>query len=75
MPVRVARRSMDEDPLYHVTAPPPDESLADREARILLEKEAKKVSDAIDDDLDRQRIAEKKAPKPVKVLLLGKHLY
>lgn len=72
MPVKIPVRAMDDsDPLSTLTAPPVDESLADKEARITLEKEAKKVSDAIDDELDRQRVAEKKGPRPVKVLLLG----
>jgi hypothetical protein len=61
----------DEDPLSIAIAPPPDESEEQREARIRAEKQAKKISDAIDDELNRQRIAEKKAVKPVKVLLLG----
>jgi guanine nucleotide-binding protein alpha-1 subunit len=61
----------DEDPLSIAIAPPPDESEEQREARIRAEKQAKKISDAIDDELNRQRIAEKKAAKPVKVLLLG----
>lgn len=74
MPARVVRRSEDMDPLDRAIAPPPDESIADKEARMVLEKEAKRISDAIDDDLDRQRTAEKRAPKPIKVLLLGTSL-
>jgi guanine nucleotide-binding protein alpha-1 subunit len=52
-------------------APPPDETPEERHVRILAEQEAKRVSDAIDEELNRQRQAEKKAQKPVKVLLLG----
>ncbi|KAF8886520.1 guanine nucleotide binding protein, alpha subunit [Infundibulicybe gibba] len=61
----------DSDPITKALAPPPDETPAEREARLLSEKEAKVVSDAIDEDLAKQRAAEKKSPKAVKVLLLG----
>ncbi|KAJ7039174.1 guanine nucleotide binding protein, alpha subunit [Mycena alexandri] len=44
---------------------------AEREARLQSEREAKKRSDLIDQELNRQRAAEKKADKPVKILLLG----
>ncbi|KAL0570303.1 hypothetical protein V5O48_011667 [Marasmius crinis-equi] len=61
----------DDDPFTKVLSPPPDETSAQREARVKIELEAKRVSDAIDDDIDKQRNAEKKGPKPVRVLLLG----
>ncbi|KAG7449581.1 G-alpha-domain-containing protein [Guyanagaster necrorhizus] len=61
----------DGDPLAVVTAPPPDESPSERDERLSNEKAAQKRSDAIDEEIARQRIAEKKAPKVVKVLLLG----
>lgn len=70
MPAKVPIIS-DDDPLAHVTAPPPDETPAEREARMRAEAEAKQVSDIIDEELDRQRLAEKRAPKALKVLLLG----
>ncbi|KAI3621441.1 guanine nucleotide-binding protein alpha-4 subunit [Moniliophthora roreri] len=73
MPSRVytSATSEDWDPLAKAISPPPDETLAEKEARVKTEQEAKRVSDAIDDDLDRQRNAEKRGPKPVRVLLLG----
>lgn len=61
----------DDDPLTRVLAPPPGESAADRESRLLAEAEAKRISDAIDEELLQQAKAEKKAPKPMKMLLLG----
>lgn len=70
MPAKVPIIS-DDDPLAHVTAPPPDETPTEREARMRAEAEAKQVSDIIDEELDRQRLAEKRAPKALKVLLLG----
>ncbi|KAF8828157.1 hypothetical protein HHX47_DHR4000886 [Lentinula edodes] len=59
------------DPLTNAISPPSDESAQEREIRIKHELEAKQKSDAIDEDLNRQRAAEKKGPKPVRVLLLG----
>ncbi|KAF7375922.1 hypothetical protein MSAN_00006600 [Mycena sanguinolenta] len=61
----------DIDPLTLALAPPPGESPEDREARLLREREAKKRSDLIDQELARQRAADKKSSKPVKILLLG----
>lgn len=65
------KRLVDEDPLTRAIAPPPNETPVERELRIAAELEAKRVSDAIDEELNRQRIADKKYPKPVKILLLG----
>ena len=59
-----------DDPLAHVFAPPPDESEHQRESRICAEEEAKKRSDAIDEEINKQRIARKNS-RPVKILLLG----
>jgi guanine nucleotide-binding protein subunit alpha len=61
----------DIDPLALALAPSPDETFSEKEARISAEKEAKRISDAIDDELDRQRHAEKRLGKHVKLLLLG----
>lgn len=63
----------DDDPLSKVLAPPPDESPADKEARLLAEAEAKRISDAIDEELQQQARAEKKGPRPMKMLLLGEY--
>ncbi|KAI0089485.1 guanine nucleotide binding protein, alpha subunit [Irpex rosettiformis] len=64
-------RGDDLDPLSAVLAPPPNESPADREGRLRAEAEAKRISDAIDEEIQAQVKAEKKGPKPIKVLLLG----
>ncbi|KAJ7782839.1 guanine nucleotide-binding protein alpha-4 subunit [Mycena metata] len=61
----------DVDPLSYALAPPAGETPAEREARIQAERDAKKRSDLIDQELNRQRAADKKADKPVKILLLG----
>lgn len=61
----------EDDPLTRALAPPPNETSAERQLRTAAEQEAKRVSDAIDDELNRQRIADKKSPRPVKILLLG----
>lgn len=62
---------MDDDPLSLALAPPEGETVEQREVRLLLEKEAKEISDSIDEQLSRERAQEKKGPRPVKVLLLG----
>lgn len=65
-----APRSSTDDPLAAVFAPPPNESQNEKENRIRAEQEAKKRSDAIDEEINRQRNARKNS-KPVKILLLG----
>ncbi|KAJ7209639.1 guanine nucleotide binding protein, alpha subunit [Mycena pura] len=61
----------DIDPLALALQPPPGETPQEKDARLQREREAKKRSDLIDQELNRQRAAEKKAVKPVKILLLG----
>ena len=61
----------DGDPLAYVLAPPPNETEEQRQIRLASEAEAKRISDAIDEELQRQAKAEKRAPKLVKILLLG----
>lgn len=63
--------AQDIDPLAKVLEPPPDESPAQRTARLLDEAKAKRLSDSIDDELEKQRMAEKRGPKAIKLLLLG----
>ncbi|KAJ3794293.1 guanine nucleotide binding protein, alpha subunit [Lentinula aff. detonsa] len=75
MPSRIYDASDDWDPLTNAISPPPDESAQEREDRIKQELEAKQKSDAIDEDLNRQRVLERKGPKPVRVLLLGKSTF
>ncbi|RXW21992.1 hypothetical protein EST38_g3878 [Candolleomyces aberdarensis] len=59
------------DPLDVAIAPPPDETEEEREKRLSKEREAKVVSDAIDEEIEAERTAEKKKTRPVKILLLG----
>jgi hypothetical protein len=59
------------DPLAIAIAPPRDESPEEREARLAAQAEAQKRSDAIDEEINRQRLEIKRAPKSVRVLLLG----
>ncbi|KAG5646840.1 hypothetical protein DXG03_002217 [Asterophora parasitica] len=63
-------RGLDEDPLTKAMAPPPNETEVEREERLAAERAAQIRSDAIDEELNRQRINEKKT-KCVRVLLLG----
>ncbi|KAJ7061291.1 G-protein alpha subunit [Mycena amicta] len=71
MPARTTgRRSHPSAPLAVVLQPPPGESPTELSAR--LTKEDKRVSDAIDDELRKERNDRKKRGKrEVKVLLLG----
>jgi len=65
-----ASRSSTDDPLAHVFAPSPNEPQHDKENRVRAEQEAKKRSDAIDEEINKQRTARKNS-KPIKILLLG----
>lgn len=59
------------DPLTLACAPPADETPEEREVRLYQEAEAKRVSDAIDDELKAERAELRKKKRIVKVLLLG----
>jgi guanine nucleotide-binding protein subunit alpha len=61
----------DEDPLTQAMAPPPDETPKAREIRLAEEAEAQRRSDAIDEEINKQRQAERRAPKCIRILLLG----
>lgn len=61
-----------DDPLALAIAPPPNETPEEREARLAGEREAKRISDDIDQSLRDERTALKRKKKPVKVLLLGR---
>lgn len=63
--------NQDDDPLTKAIAPPPNETEVERAVRVAAEREAQKISDAIDEELNRQRMHERKV-KCVRVLLLGK---
>lgn len=71
MPVVKTSLRVDDDPITRALAPPPDETAAQRAERHRAEADAKRISDLIDEELNRQRLAERKGPKPVKILLLG----
>ena len=59
------------DPIDLLAAPPKDETSAERAVREAREAEAKRISDAIDEQLRVERAARTKKKAPVKVLLLG----
>ncbi|KAI6104380.1 guanine nucleotide binding protein, alpha subunit [Pisolithus sp. B1] len=67
-------KGAEDDPLTRAMAPPSNETQHQREARIRAEQEAKRVSDTIDEELNRQRLADRKGPKPIKILLLDLQL-
>ena len=72
MPVYNNRRTAnDDDPLTKLMQPPEDETPEELNARLVAEVEAQTRSNAIDEEINRQKQELKKAPKPVRVLLLG----
>ena len=58
------------DPIDLLAAPPKDETSAERAVREAREAEAKRISDAIDEEIQAEERAAKKCPI-VKMLLLG----
>lgn len=72
--VTTARTRRVSDPLTAALQPPPDETVDAREARIANEREAKKISDSIDEQIRQEKDARKaklKGRKQIKVLLVG----
>ncbi|KAH7105091.1 G-alpha-domain-containing protein [Auriculariales sp. MPI-PUGE-AT-0066] len=63
-------RAANVDPFAELMAPPPNETPMEREMREQLERSAKMRSDAIDDELRRERAA-LKDKRVLKLLLLG----
>lgn len=63
------------DPLTIAMSPPVNETPEEKEVRLSTQAEAQRRSDAIDQEINEQRIADRKAAKCVRVLLLGKNLY
>lgn len=59
------------DPFYELMQPPPDETPAQKTARLKRELDAQRVSDSIDEDIKRERAEGKKKKNIIKVLLLG----
>lgn len=59
----------DSDPLS--LQPPLFETLDERTARLAFEQRARDISDRIDEEIERASAAERRGPKPIKILLLG----
>lgn len=65
------RRRSTSDPLSAAMRPPEDETPEQRDARLNAEKEAKMISENIDEMLRKDGLERKKAKAEVNVLLLG----
>lgn len=65
------RESDKDDPLSKVMAPPDNETPQQARDRLAAEAMAQQRSDAIDEEINRQRLESKKAPKCIRILLLG----
>ncbi|KAG8905907.1 hypothetical protein FRB99_007987 [Tulasnella sp. 403] len=61
---------LNDDPFSLILAPPPNESLLERDRRLRLEADAKRISDIIDEQIRKEAIRRKKNVE-VKLLLLG----
>lgn len=61
----------EEDPLTKALEPPEHETQQERQRRLAAQADAQRISDGIDEEINRQRLEIKKTPKPVRVLLLG----
>lgn len=59
------------DPFYELMNPPPDETSAQRAARLKRELDAQRVSDSIDEAIKQERAKERGKKNVIKVLLLG----
>ena len=59
------------DPFYELMHPPPDETSAQKTARLKRELDAQRVSDSIDEEIKQERANEKRKKDVVNVLLLG----
>lgn len=59
------------DPFHELMQPPPDETSAQKTARLKRELDAQRVSDSIDEDIKQERAIAKKRRDVIKVLLLG----
>ncbi|KAK7040692.1 hypothetical protein VNI00_009598 [Paramarasmius palmivorus] len=59
------------DPFYLLLKPPPNETPAEAEARLKREADARRVNDAIDEEIKHCRAQARKETNVVKVLLLG----
>ena len=60
------------DPFYELMQAPPDETPAQKTARLKRELDAQRVSDGIDEEIKQERALEKKKKKNIiKVLFLG----
>jgi guanine nucleotide-binding protein alpha-1 subunit len=59
------------DPFSEFMLPPPDETPAQRTARLKREFDAQQVSDRIDEQIKQERALAKKERNVIKVLLLG----
>lgn len=70
MSAAVMSSNNDPDPIMAMAAPPPNETLMERDRRLRLEAEAKRISDAIDEQI-RQESIKRKRTTEVRLLLLG----
>jgi hypothetical protein len=59
------------DPFHELMQAPPDETPAQKTARLKRESDAQRVSDGIDEDIKQERAMVRKKTNIIKVLFLG----
>lgn len=59
------------DPFYELMSPPPDETSAQKTARLKRELDAQRISDDIDEEIKQERAKEKRKKDVINLLLLG----
>ncbi|KAG6879835.1 hypothetical protein C0992_010793 [Termitomyces sp. T32_za158] len=67
----VPTTTLDVDPLAKVLEPPPNETPVEREARLVAEAQARRISEQIDEEIEKEKAAERRVAKALKMLLLG----
>lgn len=70
-PKNTNRHRSDSDPLTRALAPTAGETPQQRQERLDQEAQAKKISDAIDEQLRKEKAEKSKKKREVKILLLG----
>jgi guanine nucleotide-binding protein alpha-1 subunit len=71
-PATRSRTRADSDPLSRLLKPAAGETPQERQARLEQEALAQKISDAIDEQLRKEKAEKTKSRKEIRVLLLGK---
>ena len=70
-PATKGHARVDSDPFSHLLKPAAGETPQERQARLEAEAQARKISDAIDEQLRKEKVEKTKSRKEIRILLLG----